>query len=161
MARGDTLAARAYWLRNSPRESSAAPDEMQARALSGLLRVAVLLDDYPGVLRGLETLRRGQLPAGDVEARSLEAGAYLLRKSNGSAAIEVLEGLVAGAASARRRDEAYMLLAQAYEADGPMRDVRRAQGFYRRVYEGYPASRYAEAARDRSRYLDRHILLVQ
>ncbi len=54
-----------------------------------------------------------------------------------------------------------MLLARAYESSGPMRDVRRAQGLYRRVYEAYPASLYAESARERSRYLERHILLVQ
>jgi hypothetical protein len=161
MAKGDPRAARSFWLRNAPPAGDGQPAEMQGRALSGLLRTAILLDDYPGVLRGLEPLLRGRLPAADAEARSLEAGAYLLLKSNGAMAIEVLEGLVMSPVALARGDEVYMLLARAYEAGGPMRDVRRAHGLYRRVYEGYPTSLYAEPARDRSRYLERHILLVQ
>ena len=161
MAKGDPRAARSFWLKNGPRAADAQPDEMQARALSGLLRTAILLDDYPGVLRGLDPLLRGRLPGADVEARSLEAGAYLLLKSNGATAIEVLEGLVMSPVRLDKGDEVYMLLARAYEAAGPLRDVRRAHGLYRRVYEGYPTSLYAESARERSRYLERHILLVQ
>ncbi|MDR3338404.1 MAG: tetratricopeptide repeat protein [Treponema sp.] len=52
-------------------------------------------------------------------------------------------------------DEAWWLYGQLLEAPGPMRDIRRALEFYRRLVKEYPQSTRREDAKKRIAYLER------
>ncbi len=52
-------------------------------------------------------------------------------------------------------DEALFLLGQAYEADSPRRDMRRALSAYETLTQTYPLSRFWQAADGRIRYIRR------
>ncbi len=59
------------------------------------------------------------------------------------------------------RDEADYLSAQLLEADSSFRDIARARGLYSGIVTGRPESAFADAARQRLLYIDRHFIQVR
>ena len=58
-------------------------------------------------------------------------------------------------------DRALFQLAQLYELESPLRNVRLARLYYRKLYEEFPESEYATEAHNRILYLDRYFFHVQ
>jgi hypothetical protein len=58
-------------------------------------------------------------------------------------------------------DEAIWLYAQAYEANGPAKDIKTARSYYQRIINEFPLSPRREAAQKRIGYIDRYYLNIQ
>ena len=59
------------------------------------------------------------------------------------------------------RDEADFLLAQLLENDSAFRDIARARELYGSLLKRFPESAFADAARERLRYIERHFYQVR
>jgi outer membrane protein assembly factor BamD (BamD/ComL family) len=86
---------------------------------------------------------------------------HLQTAGRGSTALRLLEEY-------RRRyplepgmDEALYRMGELYESDSGLRDLAAARSAYRRVYEQWPESRFAERAYERLQYLERHFFDVR
>ena len=77
----------------------------------------------------------------------------MLDRGEAENALAALDAFFAG--SAGGTDEALFLQGQAYEADSPRRNIRKALSCYEILTQTYPLSRFWDAADRRIRYIRR------
>ena len=154
MRMGSWDAAEKYYVKNiSPQNAFA------TNAVVGLVRIAVVQNDQQGLLASLRqflALKDSSMEEPLIQAVRMEkarseigmaldlAGEYLKRFPEGS-----------------WRDEADFLSAQLLEADSQFRDIARARDLYSGILSEHPESAFADAARQRVQYIDRHFYQVR
>jgi outer membrane protein assembly factor BamD (BamD/ComL family) len=74
-------------------------------------------------------------------------------------AIEALDRLLARYPPGM--DEAFFLYGSALEQSGPLRDIRRAYGYFRKVRDDYPMSPFWDKASERISYIERHYFEIR
>jgi len=74
-------------------------------------------------------------------------------------AIEALDRLLARYPTGT--DEAFYVYALALEANGPLKDIKRAYAFYKKVCSYYPQSAFWDAAAERISYIERHYFEIR
>ena len=151
---GSSDAAEKYYERNlTP------PNDYTSRAVVGLVAVAEIQDDQQALLSRLKQF----LAIHDPGAEEPLIRAVRMEKARG----EIGMGLDLAAEYVTRypagtwRDEADFLTAQMLEADSPFRDIARARQLYSAILVDHPESAFADAARKRVLYIDRHFYEVR
>ena len=138
--------------------------EYGERAAVGMVRSSIALEDSDSLLEAVPSLFALEAGTGAEESIDKELLAVARMQADTRrypVAIRALEQYIALYPGGRNLDEAYYRLAGIYEVDSPQRDLESARKYYRLLYDDFPESRYAELARQRIRYLDRHFFLVQ
>jgi hypothetical protein len=147
--------ALAFWLKNY----GSSEEEYSQKALSGIVRSCIALDDY-------STLRRYFNFSTDVnrlkeEIDRLDLARYLLDKKDYYKARDILEELAHDFSGSTLMDEILYLTGRLYEEKSELRDFKRAVDAYARVYRDFPDSSFSQAAYEKSRLLDRHIFKIR
>jgi len=156
---GDHAEALRYYRNNLGLEG-----EYGDRAALGMVRSSIELEDSETILEAVPSLFG--LDAGPGVEESIDEELLAVARLQADTrhypvAIRALERYVALYPFGRNLDEVYYRLAGIYEVDSPQRDLESARDYYRLLYDDFPESRYADLARERLRYLDRHFFLVQ
>jgi tetratricopeptide (TPR) repeat protein len=154
MHMGSYDAAEKYYMKNlSPQ------GPYTQNAVLGLVRIAITQKDQQGFMSYLKQFLAIQDPA--MEEPLMQAA----RMERDLSQIGV--GLDLAAEYAKRfpegawSDEAYYLMGQLLEADSQFRDIARAKELYGLIVKEYPESVFAEPARQRLLYIDRHFFQVR
>ncbi len=154
LQRGEAAAAAKFYDRNL----SALPPYTD-QAILGLVRAGLELGSPELVLEHLPALL--ELRTADIERELLAVARFVAGQGRYPLAFDLLSEYLRRYPRGAAMDRALFQLAQLYELESPLRDVRRAREYYRKVYEGYPESEYAAEARNRILYLDRYFFHVQ
>jgi hypothetical protein len=154
LGRGEGEAAAKFYGRNL---SSPAP--YSQKAIVGLVRAGLASGSAELVLEHLPALLA--LPAGDVAEELLGVARLAAGQGRQALALDLLNEYLRRYPRGDGLDRAYFQLAQLYELESPLRDVRLAREYYRKVYEDFPESEHANEARSRIQYLDRYFFHVQ
>jgi outer membrane protein assembly factor BamD (BamD/ComL family) len=102
-----------------------------------------------------------EMPPAETRADLLDVARFTASRSSYALSLELLTEYLRRHPSGEGLDSAYFQLAQLYELESPLRDVRLAREYYRKVYEEFPESEHAAEAHTRILYLDRHFFHVQ
>jgi tetratricopeptide (TPR) repeat protein len=154
LAKGDAAAAAKYYDRNL---SAAAP--YGRKAVIGLVRAGLAMDSPELVLQHLPAML--ELPPAQTQTDLLDVARFAASRKSYALALELLTEYLRRHPRGAGLDSAYFQLAQLYELESPLRDVRLAREYYRIVYEDFPESEHAAESRSRILYLDRHFFHVQ
>jgi tetratricopeptide (TPR) repeat protein len=152
LAEGEAAAAAKFYERNL-----SSPPPYGKQAVVGLVRAGLAMASPELVLQHLPALL--ELPPTQTRAELLAVARFAASQGSYPLALDLLTEYMR-----RYRiglDEAYFQLAKLYELESPLRDVRLAREYYRRVYEDFPESEHAAEAHSRILYLDRHFFHVQ
>ncbi len=154
LQKGEAAAAAKFYDRNL-----SAPSPYGRQAVVGLVRAGLAMASPELVLQHLPALL--ELPASETGAELLAVARFAASQGSYPLALELLTEYLRRNPRGMGLDAAYFQLAQLYELDSPLRDVRLAREYYRRVYEDFPESEHAAQAHRRILYLDRHFFHVQ
>ncbi len=154
MRMGSYDAAGKYYGKNLSPQNAYTPS-----AVIGMVRIAIAQGDQQGLVSSLKQFLALRDPG--MEEPLIKAVRMERARS------EVGIGLDLAAEYAKRfpqgqwRDEADYLTAQMLEADSAFRDIARARDLYAGILTSYPESAFADAARQRLQYIDRHFIQVR
>jgi hypothetical protein len=151
---GSYDAAGKYYGKNMSPQSAYTPS-----AVVGLVRIAVVQNDQQELLSLLRQFLALQDPA--VEEPLIQAVRMEKARSEIGMALDLAGEYVKRFPDGAWRDEADYLSAQLLEADSPVRDIARARDLYAGILSGHPESAFADAARQRLQYIDRHFIQVR
>jgi tetratricopeptide (TPR) repeat protein len=154
MRMGSYDAAEKYYARNLTPATDYTP-----RAVIGLVRVAVVQDDQQALLSYLKQFLAVSDPA--AEEPLIQAVRMEKKRAEIGMALDLAGEYVTRYPSGTWRDEADYLTAQLLESDSQFRDIARARQLYRDIVAGHPESPYADTARQRVLYIDRHFYQVR
>jgi hypothetical protein len=154
MRTADYEAAEKYYLKNLT-----AANPFWDNAVLGLFRIAIIRNDQKGILNRLKQFLAVRDPAAEdvyvqavrIETRGQQIGVGL--ELAGEYAKRYPDG--------KWRDEIDFLAAQLLEADSPFRDISRARDIYQGILRRFPESAFADPARDRLQYIERHFFQVR
>ena len=151
---GSYDAAGKYWSKNLQPQT-----DFTTRAVVGLFRLSVLQNDQPGLLAYL----RPFLSLNDAAMEEPLVQAVRMEKSRAEfgLALDLAGEYTRRFSDGRWRDEVDFLTAQLLEADSQFRDIARARQLYQSIVTDRPESPYADRARLRVQYIDRHFLQVR
>jgi tetratricopeptide (TPR) repeat protein len=154
MRMGSYEAAGKYYGKNMSPQSPYTPS-----AVAGLVRIAVVQNDQQELLSLLRQFLALQDSA--VEEPLIQAVRMEKARSEIGMALDLAGEYVKRFPDGAWRDEADYLSAQLLEADSPFRDIARARDLYVGILSGHPESIFADAARQRLQYIDRHFIQVR
>ncbi|HEY9595946.1 MAG TPA: hypothetical protein VHE79_15810, partial [Spirochaetia bacterium] len=154
MKMGSLDAAAKYYAKNL------APQGPWAQAaVLGLTKIAVAQKDQQDFMGLLKQF----LAVDDASAEETLIGAVRMEKDlkQVGVGLDLAGAYVKRFPTGRWRDEADFLAAQMLEADTPFRDIARAGNLYRGIVKDFPESQFAEPARQRLLYIERHFFQVR
>ena len=154
MRMGSWDAAEKYFDRNvSPQNA------FTTNAVVGLVRIAVAQNDQQGLLAALRQFLA--LKDSSMEEPLIQAVRMEKARSEIGMALDLAGEYVRRFPDGSWRDEADYLSAQLLEADSQFRDIARARDLYSGILSDHPESTFADAARQRVQYIDRHFYQVR
>ncbi|HTO22155.1 MAG TPA: hypothetical protein VMQ10_06700 [Spirochaetia bacterium] len=151
---GSYDAAGKYWSKNLQPQT-----DFTTRAVLGLFRLSVLQNDQPGLLAYLRPFLALTDPG--MEEPLAQAVRMEKARSEIGLALDLAGEYSRRFADGGWRDEVDFLTAQLLEADSQFRDIARARQLYQSIVTDRPESPYADRARLRVQYIDRHFLQVR
>jgi hypothetical protein len=151
---GSYEAAGKYWTRNLAPQSA-----FTSRAVVGLFQVSVLQNDQQAVLTYLRPFLALSDPS--MEEPLIQAARMQKARSETGLALDLAGEYSRRFPQGSWRDEADFLTAQLLEADSPFRDLVRARALYQAILTDRPESPFADTARRRVQYIDRHFFDVR
>ncbi|OHD76166.1 MAG: hypothetical protein A2V99_17785 [Spirochaetes bacterium RBG_16_67_19] len=154
LQKGEAAAAAKFYDRNL---ASAPP--FGRNAIVGLVRAGLAMASPELVLQHLPALL--ELPPEETRAELLGVARFAASQGRHELALDILTQYLRRFPRGVGLDAAYFQLARLYELESPLRDVRLAREYYRKVYEEFPESEHAGEARRRILYLDRYFFHVQ
>jgi tetratricopeptide (TPR) repeat protein len=128
-------------------------------AVVGLVRVAVYQNDQQGLISFLRQFLA--LKDATVEEPLIQAVRMEKSRSEIGIALDLAGEYVKRFPEGKWRDEADYLSAQLLESDSQFRDIARARELYSRILSDHPESAFADSARQRLHYIDRHFIQVR
>ncbi len=154
LQKGEAVAAAKFYDRNL-----SAPPPYGRQAVVGLVRAGLAMASPALVLQHLPALL--ELPPAQTRPELLAVARFAASQGSYPLALDLLTEYLRRYPRGAGLDEVYFQLARIYELESPLRDVRLAREYYRRVYEDFPESEHAAEAHSRILYLDRHFFHVQ
>ena len=154
MRMGSYDAAGKYYGKNLTPQNAYTPG-----AIIGLVRIAALQSDQQGLVASLRQFLALKDPS--MEEPLIQAVRMEKTRSEIGMALDLAGEYVKRFPEGTWRDEADYLSAQLLEADSPFRDIARARGLYNGIVTSRPESAFADAARQRLQYIDRHFIQVR
>ena len=153
-ATGEYLAASKYYARNL----NAQRDYLE-RATLGVVQCGLALQDE-GLLADI-TASLLALEGVPIRQELLGLARFHMSRKRSGLAMKLLQEYERRYPSGQGLDEVLFRMAQLYESETPLRDLKAARDTYRRVYDGWPESPFSEPANARFRYLERHFFEVR
>jgi hypothetical protein len=147
-------AAGKFYRKNLSPQSTFTPS-----AVTGLVRIAVLQNDQQGLISYLRQFLALKVPA--MEEPLIQVVRMERSRSEIGMALDLAGEYVKRYPEGAWRDEADYLTAQLLEADSQFRDIARARDLYSGILSNHPESAFADAARRRMQYIDRHFIQVR
>ncbi len=154
MRMGSYDAAGKYYGKNLTPQNSYTPG-----AIIGLVRIAALQNDQQGLLASLRQFLALKDPS--MEEPLIQAVRMEKSRSEIGIALDLAGEYVKRFPDGTWRDEADYLTGQLLELDSPFRDIARARSLYNGIVTGHPESVFADAARRRLQYIDRHFIQIR
>jgi tetratricopeptide (TPR) repeat protein len=154
LQKGEAAAAAKFYDRNL-----ASSPPFGRNAIIGLVRAGLVMAAPELVLQHLPALL--ELPPEETRAELLGVARFAASQGRHALALDLLTQYLRRFPRGIGLDAAYFQLARLYELESPLRDVRLAREYYRKVYEEFPESEHAGEARSRILYLDRYFFHVQ
>ncbi|UCF98969.1 MAG: outer membrane protein assembly factor BamD [Spirochaetaceae bacterium] len=151
---GEYQAAAKYY-----RQNLGLAGEYGDRAAVGLVRSSIALKDNGLLMEGMPFMV--SLESAQIGAELLEVARFQTENQHLEVAIQALKQYIRRYPDGKSLDEVYYRLARIYEVDSPHRNLEAARDYYRLLYDLFPESRYADRAKERLNYLNRHFFLVQ
>ncbi len=153
-AGGDLDAAEKYYAKNLALTGAAAES-----GILGLVRIALARDDARGLLSYLKQFLAIQQLS--IEEPLMQSARLELRTGGTGVGLEFLAEYEKRYPQGIWMDEVRWLAGQLYEASSPQRDIWKARESYRELLRAFPESAFANAARERIRYLDEHFFTIR
>jgi tetratricopeptide (TPR) repeat protein len=154
MRMGSYEAAGKYYGKNLTPDNPFTPS-----AIVGLVRIAVSQNDQQGLMSYLKQFL--SLKDSLIEEPLIQAVRMEKARSETGIALDLAVEYLARFPEGGWRDEADFLSAQMLEADSQFRDIARARELYSTILTNHPESAFADAARLRIQYIDRHYIQVR
>jgi len=154
MRMGSYDAAGKYYGKNLSSQNAYTPG-----AVIGLVRIAVFQNDQQGLISNLRQFLALNDPS--MEEPLIQAVRMEKARSEIGMALDLAGEYVKRFPGGTWRDEADFLSGQLLEADSQFRDIARARDLYGGILSGHPESAFADAARQRLQYIDRHFIQVR
>jgi hypothetical protein len=154
MRMGSWDAAEKYYVKNLTPQNA-----FTTNAVVGLVRIAVVQNDQQGLLAALRQFLA--LKDSSMEEPLIQAVRMEKARSEIGMALDLAGEYVKRFPEGSWRDEADFLSAQLLEADSQFRDIARARDLYDGILSDHPESAFADAARQRVQYIDRHFYQVR
>jgi len=154
MRMGSYEAAGKYYGKNlSPQNA------FTSSAVTGLVRIAVFQNDQQGLLSYLKQFLALKDPS--MEEPLVQCVRMEKARSEIGMALDLAGEYLKRFPDGVWRDEADYLTAQLLEADSQFRDLARARDLYSGILTSHPESAFADSARQRLQYIDRHFIQVR
>jgi len=154
MRMGSYEAAGKYYGKNlSPQNA------FTSSAVTGLVRIAVFQNDQQGLLFYLKQFLALKDPS--MEEPLIQCVRMEKARSEIGMALDLAGEYLKRFPDGAWRDEADYLTAQLLEADSQFRDLARARDLYSGILTSHPESAFADTARQRLQYIDRHFIQVR
>jgi tetratricopeptide (TPR) repeat protein len=154
MHMGSYDAAGKYYGKNLSPQNAFTPS-----AVVGLVRIAVFQNDQQGLISFLRQFLA--LKDSTVEEPLIQAVRMEKSRSEIGMALDLAGEYVKRFPEGKWRDEADYLSAQLLEAESQFRDIARARELYSGILSDHPESAFADSARQRLHYIDRHFIQVR
>jgi hypothetical protein len=134
-------------------------NQFTSRAVNGLMRVAVFQKDQQALMSGLKQF----LALKDSGTEETFILAARMERDTGQIGVglELLATYASRFPNGAFRDEADFIAAQMLEADSQFRNIAQARDLYNAILTDYPESSFAESARQRVQYIERHFFQVR
>jgi tetratricopeptide (TPR) repeat protein len=167
---GQFNAAMQYWMKNWQRrqmknglgekpDTAGATQEYSNRAISGIIRTCIAMDDHPTLLQYTEPLL--SIDGAPIEREIIMLVRYLIDKKDFRSARETLQRYLRARSSGGSMDEILFLIGRIYEEDTEHRNYKMARDTYTRVYTEFPESFFADSSKEKVDFLNRHFLFVR
>ena len=154
MRTGAWDAAGKYYSKNLIPQTTFTPS-----AVAGLVRIAIAQKDQLALMSYLKQFLAITDPA--AEETLIQAARMERERSETGVGLDLAAEYAARYPDGKWRDEADFLLAQLLENDSAFRDIARARELYGSLLKRFPESAFADAARERLRYIERHFYQVR
>lgn len=154
MRTGAWDAAGRYYAKNLLPQTTFTPN-----AVTGLVRIAIGQKDQQALMSYLKQFLAITDPA--AEETFIQAARMEQERSETGVGLDLAAEYAARYPDGKWRDEADFLMAQLLEKDSAFRDIARARALYGSILRRFPESAFADAARERLRYIERHFYQVR
>lgn len=150
----DWDAAGKYYSKNLLPQTTFTPS-----AVTGLVRIAIAQKDQLALMSYLKQFLAVTDPA--AEETLIQAARMEWERSETGVGLDLAGEYASRYPDGKWRDEADFLLAQLLEKDSAFRDIGRARDLYSSMLRRFPESAFADTARERLRYIERHFYQVR
>ena len=134
-------------------------NQYTASAVDGLMRVAVVQKDQQALMADLKQFLA--LKDSGTEETFIMAARMERDTAQIGVGLQLLATYATRFPTGSYRDEADLIAAQMLEADSTFRNIAQARDLYNNLLTNYPESAFADAARQRVQYIDRHFIHVR
>ncbi len=156
-----------YWLKNWEKRSetglaSEADDSgpnYSDLALSGIVRTCLAKDDHPSLLLYAEAFL--DIDSSSIDRETIMMVEYLLEKGDFKRAKDFLQRYLKRHPNSAVMDQVLFLHGRIYEENKEQRNYKLARDAYARVYTDFPESLFADAAKEKADFLNRHFFFVR
>jgi tetratricopeptide (TPR) repeat protein len=160
-------AAMEYWMKNWQAHTDISPEgksdstnrDYSNRALAGIIRTCIAKDDHPALLMYADPFLN--IESTSIDRETVNMVKYLIEKRDFRSAKESLQHYLRIHPTSAVMDEVLFLFGRIYEEDGEQRSYKLARDAYSRVYADFPESLFADTAREKADFLDRHFFFVR
>ncbi len=143
-----------YWKKNLGTQGP-----YRSQAIAGLSRAYINTDNFNALISHIRYLYGGRNVPDETDLLTLAK--YFTSRNADKLSLELLNEYISYYPNGNNVDEIYYLLGVLYEKETAFRDYNKSRKFYQKVLSDYPESPYADPARERVDYLNRHFFYVR
>ena len=160
-------AAMQYWLKNWQKqtaaslngESESANHDYSNRAIAGIIRSCIAKDDHPTLLMYANPFLN--IESISIDRETVMMVKYLIDKRDFRRAKEILQHYLQSHPKSVIMDQVLFLFGRIYEENREQRNYKLARDAYSRVYTDFPESIFADTAKEKADFLNRHFFFVR
>jgi len=143
-----------YWKKNIN-----GSDTYKKLAVAGLSKAYMKTDNFNSLVSHMRYLFNNNTVPQEDELLSLAK--YFTSRNADKLSLELLNEYMQSYPFGNNVDEIYYLLGSLYEKETDFRNFKKSRYYYQKILSDYPESMYADRARDRVDYLNRHFFYVR
>jgi tetratricopeptide (TPR) repeat protein len=149
-----------YWLKNWQQEAAEDSDQNYSDlAISGIIRTCIAKDDHPNLLLYTEPLLN--IESSSIDREIVMMVKYLIGKGDFNRAKAALQRYLQRHPDSPIMDQVLFLFGRIYEENTENRNYKMARDAFARVYTDFPESIFADSAKEKADFLNRHFFFVR
>lgn len=129
------------------------------RAVKGMMKVALALEDGPAVVDYLTPLL--DITATSIEEELISLARFQISRDEIALPIKTLTEYLKRYPEGKYVDEVLYLLGSLQEKISPLQDITKSKQFYYQVFREFPESKFSNQSYNRYRYLIQHFFVVR